>query len=41
VKTTDVGIIDTNVKTIISKQGFEVQSIKEKIPGYRYEIGVL
>ncbi len=36
-KTTDVGIMDTDVKTIISKQGSEVQSIEKKILGNRYE----
>ncbi len=39
-KTIDLGIIDTDVKTIISKQGFEVQSIKKKIHGYKYELEV-
>ncbi len=37
VKTTDVGIMDTDVKTIISKQGIEVHNIKKKIHGNRYE----
>jgi len=37
VKATDVGIMDTYVKTIISKQGFEVHSIEKKIPSNRYE----
>jgi hypothetical protein len=36
-KTTYVGIMDTDVKTSISKQAFEVQSTKKKIPGNRYE----
>ncbi len=39
-KTTDVGIMDTNVKTSIYEQGFEVQSTKKKIPGNRYELKV-
>jgi len=30
-KTTNVGIMDTYVKTNISKQGYKVQSIKKKI----------
>ncbi len=37
VKTTNVGIMDTNVNTSISKHGFEVESIKKKILGNRYE----
>jgi hypothetical protein len=36
-KTTDVGIMDTNVKSNISKQGFEVHSIEKKTHGNRYE----
>jgi hypothetical protein len=36
-KTTNVGIMDTNMKTNISKHGFEVQSIEKKIPSNRYE----
>ncbi len=30
-KTTNVGIMDTDVKTSISEQGFEVQGTKKKI----------
>jgi hypothetical protein len=30
-KTTYVGIMDTNVKTSISKQGFEIQNTKKKL----------
>ncbi len=37
-KTTDVEIMDTNVKTSISKQGSEVHSTKTKIVGNRYEL---
>jgi hypothetical protein len=37
VKTTHVEIMDTNVKTNISKQGFGVQNTKKKIHGNRYE----
>jgi hypothetical protein len=36
-KTTYVGIMDTNVKTNISKQGYEVQIIEKKILGNIYE----
>ncbi len=36
-KTTDMGITDTNVKTNILEQGSEVQNTKEKIPSNRYE----
>jgi hypothetical protein len=36
-KITDVGIMDTNVKTSISKHGYEVQSIEKKILGNIYE----
>jgi len=39
-KTTNVGIMDTNVKISIYEQGFEVQSTKKKIPGNRYELKV-
>jgi hypothetical protein len=35
-KTTDVGMMDTDVKTSISKQGYEVQNIK-KIHGNSYD----
>jgi hypothetical protein len=37
VKTTNVGIMDINVKTNISKHGSEIQSTKKKIHGNRYE----
>ncbi len=37
VKTIDVEIMDTNVKTIISDQEVEVQSTKKKVDGNRYE----
>ncbi len=37
VKITYVGIMDTNVKTSILKQGFEINSSKKKIPGNKYE----
>jgi hypothetical protein len=40
VKTIDVEIMDTDVKTIISKQEFEVQSTKNKIISNRYEPNV-
>jgi hypothetical protein len=36
-KTTDVGIMDTNVKTIISKYGSKVYNTQKKIPSNRYE----
>ncbi len=36
-KTTYVGIMDTNVKTNISKQGSKVQNIGKKIPGNKFE----
>ncbi len=36
-KTTDVGIMDTNVKTSISKQGSKVKSIGKKIPSNKFE----
>jgi hypothetical protein len=36
-KTTNVGIMDTYVKTSISEQGYEVQSIEKKKPSNRYE----
>jgi hypothetical protein len=36
-KTIDVGIMDTYVKTNISKQRSKVQSIEKKIHGNRYE----
>ncbi len=39
-KTTNVGIVDTNVKTNISKQRFVIQRTKKKIPGNRYELEV-
>jgi hypothetical protein len=37
VKTIDVGIMDTYVKTSISERGFEIQSIEKKIHGNKYE----
>jgi hypothetical protein len=37
VKTTDVEIMDINVKTSISEQGSGVQSIEKKIFGNKYE----
>jgi hypothetical protein len=37
VKTTNVEIMDTNVKTTILEQEFEVQSIENKIVGNKYE----
>jgi hypothetical protein len=40
VKTIDVGIMDTYVKTSIPKQGYEVQNIEKKIPSNRYETKV-
>jgi hypothetical protein len=36
-KTIDMGIIDIDVKTSISKQGFEIHCTKKKIPDNRYE----
>ncbi len=39
-KTTDVEIMDIDVKTSISKQGSGVQNIETKIPGNRYELEV-
>ncbi len=36
-KTIDAGIMDIDVKTNISEQGFKVQSIEKKIPNNRYE----
>jgi hypothetical protein len=36
-KTTDVEIMNTNVKTTISEQDFEVQNTEKKIAGNRYE----
>jgi hypothetical protein len=36
-KTTDVGIMDIDVKRSILKQGYEVQNTKKKIPNNRYE----
>jgi hypothetical protein len=36
-KTVDVGIMEIDVKTNISKHGYEVQSIEKKIPGNIYE----
>jgi hypothetical protein len=32
--------MDIDVKTSISKQGSEVQSIKKKIPGNKYELEI-
>ncbi len=37
VKNTNVDIMDTDVKTSISKQQFGVQSTKKKISGNKYE----
>jgi len=37
-KTTNVEIMDTYVKTSISKHGFEVQNIETKIASHRYEL---
>jgi hypothetical protein len=39
-KTIDVEIMDTYVKTIISKIKFEVQSTKKKIANNRYELEI-
>ncbi len=39
-KTIDVGIMDTYVKTSISEQGYEVQKIEKKIHGNKYELEV-
>jgi hypothetical protein len=36
-KTIDVGIMDIDMKTSISKQGSEVHSTKKKIPSNRFE----
>jgi hypothetical protein len=36
-KTTDMGIMDTDVKTSISKQIYEVHNTKKKIFGNKYE----
>jgi hypothetical protein len=36
-KTTNVEIMDTNVKTSISKQEFGAQNTKKKIIGNKYE----
>jgi len=36
-KTTDIGIMDTDVKTSISKQIYEVHNTKKKIFGNKYE----
>jgi hypothetical protein len=40
VKTTNVEIMDTNVKIIILEQEFEVHSIEKKIAGNIYELEV-
>ncbi len=40
VKTTDVEIMDIDVKTIISKQEFEIHNTKEKIARNIYELEV-
>jgi hypothetical protein len=40
-KTIDVGIMDIDVKTSISKHGFEVHSIKKEIPSNRYEVEIV
>ncbi len=37
VKTIDVGIMDTYVKTSIPKEGYEVHNIEKKIRSNRYE----
>jgi hypothetical protein len=37
VKTIDVGIMDIDVKTIISKQGFKVERTTKRILCNRYE----
>jgi hypothetical protein len=39
-KTIDLEIMDTNVKTTILEQEFEVQSTKKKIVGNRYELEI-
>ncbi len=39
-KITDVGIMDTDVKTSISKQGFKVHNTSKKIFGNRYELKI-
>jgi hypothetical protein len=36
-KSTNVGIMDIDVKTSISEQGSQVQIIKKKILGNKYE----
>ncbi len=36
-KTTNVGIMDTDVKMSILEQGFEVESLEKKIPNNKYE----
>jgi hypothetical protein len=36
-RTTNVGMMDTNVKMSISKQGFEVHNTYKKIPHNKYE----
>jgi len=41
VKTTDVEIMDTYVKTNISKHGSRVQSTKKKITSNKYELEVV
>jgi hypothetical protein len=40
VKTTDVGIMDINVKTSILEQGSDVQSTKKKILSNKYELEI-
>ncbi len=40
-KTTDVGIMDIDVKTNISEQGSEVLNTKKKIPSNIYELKVV
>jgi hypothetical protein len=40
VKIIDVEIMDIDVKSIISKQEFEVQNIEKKIVGNKYELKV-
>jgi hypothetical protein len=39
-KTTNVEIMDTDVKNFISEQELEVQNIKKKIPNNGYELEV-
>jgi hypothetical protein len=41
VKTIDVEIMDTNVKTSILEQGFGIHSTKNKIHGNKYELEVV